>query len=1235
MSDDNKYLPAGTELVEANGTRYKICRQIAVGGSAIVYEAEQIGKFRVFVLKECFPGSKNFAFVRRGGSACPADPEDSAAAAYLRNVKQNMEHENETGQLLANLTGRTIAPWGKLNVSTIILDGKSFDAKDSLFIVMERITDDQKRRGIFLADLLKECAAPPSVEAPLRNGGNPSAYVASCILEQLLKALRDIHAAGYIHGDINDANFFLMGHDYKSGDIGVGQLLDFGNARKLLEDGKTAPVEELFSTPGYWSPEILLRSTEPLRLTPATDIYSAGCLMLYLFYGMKYKEARGKTLASSKRNPAVSIPEAVRHGYRREAAVLFRKILFKALQFQPEARYQTGEEMLEDISHLKKLTAPPKFLLAQNLSRSPYFVDGSRDKELAELQRDMDNGKHPLYIFGLGGIGKTELANEFARLQIKNGTPAYFTAFKGTMRETILSLRFSGYEFDTPGTEADYRRRLDILKENYRSCLLIVDNFDDDEKPIAVLQKEAAYKEVVYGSGMKILFTTRSRPDEVTKELTPLEEEDAMRLFTSISPVAEQDKQIVRELIREADCHPMTVELLAKTRENSWQSISYEELLRRLRYRNAADENFPGVSIKKNLIEREAKIYEHLRTLFNICRLGEEYRQVLCHVTLLPLDGFNAVVFISNEDDDKKIQLKNLESHSWIRRHKENNLLYIHPMIRAVFKKELCFNDSDCAEFLKRIWNIVDNSYPGDLELFRQAGELFERATNDLPDLRGDFAFYAGFCFIAVGKFSAAVRYEDKAIKIRKVVLADKPRELARNYNDAGIAALSSENFGIYADSGLAANEGISALSGDFDKGMGYLNESLKILETLPEVEDKQNLANVCSNMAMVLCNREDFDKAWLFAQRAVELLAEYPNQNLYERAHAYQALGQILMLKKHYAESLIPKKTAAALLEKVFTKEHPLLASAYRELAEAYDFNEDFVAAEAYIVKAIDMLEKIFPDNHPDLLAVYRTAAAVFADSGQAEKSKFYAEKSRDIFLSVQANIWTNKLSYAERMIEAASEPVDQNILRHNPTCAAELMASQERDLIKYNRDAAEACLHLKDYEAANKFLFASMKKISASTELKEVSRTSFLAAQILYDEGKFSDALLPALKGLNAMISIKPSPFEELSEQFIQLGNIYSKLEEHEEALKNFKRAAELHGLNPNPENARAELAMRAGGEELMHLKRFDEAAELFTEILARQRTFLHENHPRIIAVKKLLDQACQASLRSVQKN
>lgn len=138
-----------------------------------------------------------------------------------------------------------------------------------------------------------------------------------------------------------------------------------------------------------------------------------------------------------------------------------------------------------------------------------------------------------------------------------------------------------------------------MLKETYQDCLLIVDNFDDEERPLSDLMNESAYREVVNGTGMRILFTTRSRPDECAKELTEFDEENAMKLFTSISPVVEADEPVVRELIRKSDCHTMTIELLAKTREDSWQTISYRELLQRLRHRGMNDKNLPRVSIKK------------------------------------------------------------------------------------------------------------------------------------------------------------------------------------------------------------------------------------------------------------------------------------------------------------------------------------------------------------------------------------------------------------------------------------------------------------------------------------------------------------------------------------------------------------------------------------------------------------------------------------------------------------
>ena len=106
--------------------------------------------------------------------------------------------------------------------------------------------------------------------------------------------------------------------------------------------------------------------------------------------------------------------------------------------------------------------------------------------------------------------------------------------------------------------------------------------------------------------------------------------------------------------------------------------------------------------------------------------------------------------------------------------------------------------------------------------------------------------------------------------------------------------------------------------------------------------------------------------------------------------------------------------------------------------------------------------------------------------------------------------------------------------------------------------------------------------------------------------------------------METITPKNFDKLSEQLIHLGNLCSKLEDHESALKNFLSAVDAQKKNPNPENAVMELAQRSAGQELLTLKRFDEAEKIFEELLEKQLKIFHENHTRVEQVKQLLAQA-----------
>ncbi len=92
----------------------------------------------------------------------------------------------------------------------------------------------------------------------------------------LAGALAYVHLDGIIHRDVKPANVLLSG-------LGTrrlqGQLADFGIA--LLRSGTERPEEQTTGTAAYLSPE----QVEGIPLTPATDVYSLGLVLLEAFTG--------------------------------------------------------------------------------------------------------------------------------------------------------------------------------------------------------------------------------------------------------------------------------------------------------------------------------------------------------------------------------------------------------------------------------------------------------------------------------------------------------------------------------------------------------------------------------------------------------------------------------------------------------------------------------------------------------------------------------------------------------------------------------------------------------------------------------------------------------------------------------------------------------------------------------------------------------------------------------------
>ena len=88
------------------------------------------------------------------------------------------------------------------------------------------------------------------------------------------RGLNYAHGQDLVHRDITPANLLF-------GDDGRLRIADFGLAKALAESGWTEPGKDLVGTARYASPE----QAQGLRLTPASDVYSLGLILVEALSG--------------------------------------------------------------------------------------------------------------------------------------------------------------------------------------------------------------------------------------------------------------------------------------------------------------------------------------------------------------------------------------------------------------------------------------------------------------------------------------------------------------------------------------------------------------------------------------------------------------------------------------------------------------------------------------------------------------------------------------------------------------------------------------------------------------------------------------------------------------------------------------------------------------------------------------------------------------------------------------
>ena len=164
----------------------------------------------------------------------------------------------------------------------------------------------------------------------------PSPDAAAAVVADLAAAMRVVHRAGVVHGDLKPQNILLA-------EDGAPRIADFGLAvwaAEYREKGRAWPI---MGTPSYMAPE---QTRGEAAIRPAADVYGLGAILFELLTGVPPFQAPSVLETIEQvRDLAPPAPSRLRPGVPGG----LEGICLKCLEKDPALRYAGAAELADDL----------------------------------------------------------------------------------------------------------------------------------------------------------------------------------------------------------------------------------------------------------------------------------------------------------------------------------------------------------------------------------------------------------------------------------------------------------------------------------------------------------------------------------------------------------------------------------------------------------------------------------------------------------------------------------------------------------------------------------------------------------------------------------------------------------------------------------------------------------------------------------------------------------------------
>lgn len=653
-----------------------------------------------------------------------------------------------------------------------------------------------------------------------------------------------------------------------------------------------------------------------------------------------------------------------------------------------------SQNMIVESGVTQKLVSTPNVL--------PKMIFFGRENVLSEIHSRFQNGERVIFLHGIGGIGKTQIAKQYAKQYRNDYDTVVCATYNGSLKELIISespftiepalIRYTLSNGTQEGDDDFFTRKLDlILKTTNEKTLIIIDNFDvdsDDNLPALMNGK------------YHLLVTTRCDYSRFypTIKINPIDSIDALiDIFMNNyqgDDVERDDPELV-ELIELVNRHTYTIELLAQHMENSGQTPGEMIVALKERGITSLDETFQNSDMKTQIA------YENLLKMFSVFTLSEEERKILMYLSLMPIEGVDVKDFKKWADLKSSRVIRNLENRSWIIKNTDG--IAMHPIIRSVIKHEIPVDENNCYDFLHRFsesidemvsWHFKKNlkdkysaiakrllsvfkeitpktellyynsevllSFAVDpeyaVDLARQLYDYYNRQCPANSYFVGRSAFKLGWAYAYNIHLPNAMNNALFWLKRADEILSHVPMETSEERSKLTQTKVNLAKMYLMLFAQTKKLEDYSSAREYAEFNVEYSLKNYK-----PGDKQYAKLAGAYWQLADVLLAGGEYDLALESIEKSLGILMPLNTENDSDSIHAFNRKAAILYAMGRYGEAKPIAEKGVIGYAEYFGENHPTIVGMYELLGDCCSALNEFGEAEIFYRKALDIAEKLY----------------------------------------------------------------------------------------------------------------------------------------------------------------------------------------------------------------------------------------------------------------------------------